>query len=536
MPRHPYRFLFAALALGWLFDFLFWDHPFGIAFAAYTALVLAGGFFLLLPENRKPAPLSLLLLLPVTFFALVTVIRMEPLSLFLAHILTLFSLAVLAVTWLGGCWPHYQAFDYIGRFILLAVNAIAGPEALLRGLRQQRRQDGPAAPSLRIVPVIRGLLLALPVLFVFTALLASADLVFNRLLGDFFKLFDLGRLPEYFIRLVFILIAAFALAGVYLYAAFKSDDTPLAGERKPLIPPFIGLTESAVVLGSVDLLFLVFVIVQFQYFFGGNANIHVEGYTYSQYARRGFAELVLVAGFSLVMILGLSSLTRRETPTQRRIFSGLSLLLSALVAVILVSSFMRLNLVIDYYGFTRLRLYPLIFIVWLGLLLIAVVALEAANRQRFFTLAIVIAAYGFAASLILYNVDAAAVRHNVWRAGQGKTFDPAYLASLSTDAVPALVERFADPSLPAEIHEGIGAALVCHLNEDELYDHPAQEWRFFNLSRWQARRALDAVAPQLADYSFRPNNPVTYRNGPTVRTPDSSLYNCSVSDFLETID
>jgi hypothetical protein len=44
------------------------------------------------------------------------------------------------------------------------------------------------------------------------------------------------------------------------------------------------------VLSSVVVLFSAFVIIQFQYFFGGAANISIEGYTYAEYARRGFGE------------------------------------------------------------------------------------------------------------------------------------------------------------------------------------------------------------------------------------------------------
>ena len=54
----------------------------------------------------------------------------------------------------------------------------------------------------------------------------------------------------------------------------------------------LGLIEVATLLISVDLLFLVFVWIQFAYLFGGQANITLEGYTYAEYARRGFFELL----------------------------------------------------------------------------------------------------------------------------------------------------------------------------------------------------------------------------------------------------
>ena len=48
----------------------------------------------------------------------------------------------------------------------------------------------------------------------------------------------------------------------------------------------------------VNLLFLVFVWIQFVYLFGGQANISAEGYTYAEYARRGFFDAPPAAGIS----------------------------------------------------------------------------------------------------------------------------------------------------------------------------------------------------------------------------------------------
>ena len=65
----------------------------------------------------------------------------------------------------------------------------------------------------------------------------------------------------------------------------------LPGAKSRSSPQFLGFTEAAVVLGAVVVLFALFVVIQFQYFFGGQTNIGVQGYTYSEYARRGFGEL-----------------------------------------------------------------------------------------------------------------------------------------------------------------------------------------------------------------------------------------------------
>ena len=136
-----------------------------------------------------------------------------------------------------------------------------------------------------IWPVLRGIVIALPVIAIFASLLSSADPIFANRFKDFIDLFRIDNLPEYIFRLAYILILAYLLAGTFLHAAQKSEEKV---EEKTWVSPFLGFTESTIVLGSVVLLFIAFVVIQFQYFFGGQANISIEGYTYSEYAVKGF--------------------------------------------------------------------------------------------------------------------------------------------------------------------------------------------------------------------------------------------------------
>jgi hypothetical protein len=368
--------------------------------------------------------------------------------------------------------------------------------------------------------VVRGILIALPIVAVFAALLSSADVVFGQRLDDLIELFKLEKLPEYIFRLAYILVGAYALAGVFLHAASQSGDEKLVGEEKPVVPAFLGFTEAAIVLGSVAFLFATFVFIQFQYFFGGQANIQIDGYTYSEYARRGFGELVTVAFFSLLLILVASSVTRRDTETQRRVFSGLGIGIVALVIVMLVSAFQRLLLYEAAYGFSRLRTYTHVFILWLALLLVAVVVLEILRRERVFALAALLASLGFALSLGIMNVDGFIVRQNVDRAVQGETFDASYLMGLSTDSVPALAEVYRTQSLPDSIQEGVGAALACFSRVGQPGKQPAP-WQSFHVSSATAERILAPLSQNLGQYKIEVDD---WSN--SVVTPSGKEYYC----------
>ena len=170
--------------------------------------------------------------------------------------------------------------------------------------------------------MIRGLLIALPIVAIFASLLSAADAVFSALLTDFLDFLNIDNLAEYIFRLSYILIGAYLLAGVFLHAALQTKEEKLISEQKSMLGQFLGFTESAIVLGSVALLFAIFVVIQFQYFFGGQANIHIDGYTYSEYARKGFGELIAVAFFSLLLILGFGAITKRRIRNATENFFG----------------------------------------------------------------------------------------------------------------------------------------------------------------------------------------------------------------------
>ncbi len=526
MKTNPNRFWAIVILLGWLFDFLFWKKPLGINFALFVALSIATGILLLRLDGLRLAPRSGLLLVPIAFLAAMTLIRLEPMTMFLSICMVLFLMGLFTMAYLSGQWTRYAVVDYILGYLRLAGSVIARPLGFIsENRRAQPTSEGKRGR--RIWPVLRGIIIALPVLAIFASLLSSADPIFARRLGDFVKLFNIENLPEYIFRLAYILVFAYALAGVYLHAEQKSGE---AMEEKTWVTPFLGFTESAIVLGSVVGLFAVFVIIQFQYFFGGQANISIEGYTYSEYARKGFGELVAVAFISLLLLLGLGAITRRENNSQKRIFSALGIVLVGLVIVMLISAYQRLVLYETAYGFSRLRTYTHVFMIWLGLLLITVAVLEAIHRERAVGLAMLLTALGFVLSLGLLNVDAFIVERNIQHEVQGgaeqvtsssgDTLDAQYFLNLSDDAVPPLVTAYQDETLPDKVRAEVGASLAC-IRYTRDQDTRPLPWQSFHLSRYLADQALESVNKDLDSYEIKDKDtPVK------VITPDGQEFSC----------
>ncbi|HMV27769.1 MAG TPA: DUF4173 domain-containing protein [Anaerolineales bacterium] len=501
MKNNPNKLWIFVLALGWLFDFLFWKQAPGINFAIFWTACLIVGFYLLLSNGHRPHRTTLLLIPLFGFFAAVTFIRAEPMTTFLAYTFTMFTLTIFTVTYLGGRWVQYALADYVGKLLSLVGSMLIRPITFTADVRKTQTEAGTQPSKYNFMPIVRGLVIAIPIVMIFASLLASADVVFNQRLDDFVQIFKLENLPEYIFRMIYILVIGYALAGIFLHASTESKDEKLVGEDKPVIPAFLGFIESSIVLGSVIALFAAFVVIQFQYFFGGTTNINVEGYTYAEYARKGFGELVAVAFFALMMLLTLTGVTKRETETQRKTYSGLGIALVALLLVMLVSAYQRLNLYEAAYGFSRLRTYTHVFLIWIGLLLITTIVLEILRKERMFTFAMLIASFGFAASLPILNVDAFIVNQNIQRELSGndvEDLDSQYFIELSDDAVPPLVKALQTPSLPDSVHEKVTAALACIRYQRDLQRNDREySWQSFQFSRLNADNALKSVQAKI---------------------------------------
>lgn len=171
--------------------------------------------------------------------------------------------------------------------------------------------------------------------------------------------------------------------------------------------------------------------------------------------------------------------------------------LVGLTGVTLVSSFLRLRLYQDAYGWTELRFWVLLSISWLAVALVALAALVALDRSR--RLVHVLGVLGVAAVLVanLAGPQRFVAERNLERAvdpalvpADGRAgLDAAYLASLGDDAVPAMVAAL--PRLPDDDARAVRAHL--ETRRRALASDPAVAgWPAWNLSREQARAALDA--------------------------------------------
>ena len=382
--------------------------------------------------------------------------------------------------------------EYVFWGFQTALFAFAGilPTAF-RDVGWRELRGGGYAP---LLAVLRGLAIAAPLLLLFGTLFVAADAVFEDLVSNLFD-FDLA---EVFGHVLLFAIVAWASAGL-LRLAIAGGELPTPGERPAFLR--LGIVEVGVVLGLLDTLFLAFVLVQVRYFFGGAGQVLGSGgLTYAEYARRGFFELVTVTALVLPILLLAHWLLRSGKPWHSRLFRFLAGLLVSLLFVVMASALQRMRLYTAEFGLTELRLYTTAFMVWILTVLILFILTVLRDRRDRFAFGALATGFLAVATVNGINPDAQIVRTNVARHEAGKQFDAAYLASLSADAVPALIAAFpkvGQKRLPAEATytpEGeqqthVGPTLQTAV--EKRWKATDTDWRTYNISRARASDIVD---------------------------------------------
>lgn len=477
-----------ALLLGVGFDQLFFKHAPGLSFPAYAAGLLAGLFGLAAYLGHKIRPGSWWLAVPFAGFAAMVALRAsEP--------LTLLNL--------GACWLLLllMAQTTFRRRLpaMHVVELVRIPLLPLQFFRPAWQTLGRLVATHRIIKtkpmtrqIVTGIALAVPMLIVFVALFASADLVVHKYVTD---LISVHVRPEFIAQTVLTTLATFALVGgyAYIFEQAKPDDLTSLASRKPLI----GKVESAILLGSVNVLFLAFIIIQLTYLFGGQANISGQDFTYAEYARKGFFELLAVAVVAFGLLWWSEKHISRTEQDHETSFKVLGTLLILQVLLIMGSAFKRLYLYEQAYGFTTLRLYSQAFTILLAVvfLILAYKILRSAAEQAM-TLPILVAVIAFLCALNAIDPDAFIARQNLDRYRQTGKIDTAYLGRLSADATPTLLNNY--PVLPA----ADATALAAELNRQRVQAilHDDHDWRSWNLAQTTASTALANKAEQLQEH------------------------------------
>ncbi len=316
----------------------------------------------------------------------------------------------------------------ICRLILGSVNIIGRPFSDLYLYLNKRKETGSAKNS-KVKYILLGLVISIPLVFFVILLLSSADVVFSSVMSSVFDIDIPANLFGICFTVLFAFFASYCII-TYLGARNMKENVP----DKRTGEPMLAITVTSV----LSIIYLIFSGIQIVYLFFGNMELPYH-YTYAEYAREGFFQLLFVCLMNLALVL--ICLGRFK---ENKILKTILTVISLCTYIMIASSAMRMIMYIRCYALTFLRIFVLWSLAVIFLLMTGVVI--SIYKERFplfkYSMVLVTVLYlGLSFShpdywIAKYNI-ACIPNLNEWESyGDGY-----YLSRLSADAAPILLSE-----------------------------------------------------------------------------------------------
>ena len=310
------------------------------------ALAICAGFILHISDNGFDF-LAFLLLIPLSgFYCLsLTTANLHPLGSF------------------------YVLLDLLHCELLLPLRHLFLPlHALSESRRAKKKNRGVPVKRRRLLPVLLGVLAALPLLLWAVSLLIDADAAFESVLGTAFDALHrfaeaiVNRLPDYFEPFALFLAVLFtpyifSVMFCFAHGVAKRENRDTSGRwagLQKLSPAFV-----ITVLSVLSAAYVLYLLTQAGYLFAAFSGHLPGGGTISvtDYARRGFFELCKLGGLNFVLIALSVGVTKRNAGKLIAPVKALDTFLCGFTMLLCAVSMAKILLYIGAYGLTEKRLY-----------------------------------------------------------------------------------------------------------------------------------------------------------------------------------
>lgn len=262
---------------------------------------------------------------------------------------------------------HWGVFDYIGKmFVILfkSILSIGMPWIdCSRYLKNTRlfKND-------RFRNIMIGIVIAIPLLWVVMALLSSADQLFSSLTKSIYEvLFS----SDIFMIGIIVLFGFLVCYGVICGAAAQTRREKSLNEDKAAADPAIAITAMLILC----FVYVMFSGIQMIYLFANGLFVLPQEFTFAEYARRGFFELLAVSVINIILMLVCTTIFG-ESKLLRIILTVISICTYIMIA----SAAFRMLLYIGAYHLTFLRLFVLWFLL-VDAMILAGVIISMYNRK-----------------------------------------------------------------------------------------------------------------------------------------------------------
>ena len=366
-------------------------------------------------------------------------------------------------------WTFGRYVGYVIAAVFGSLGQIARPFQDLTGHRRDRGKKGSGIA----IYIIIGITLGIPLFCVIWLLLMSADTIFYDITYGIAEKLFMGTVLEDGFGVLFTVIFMFFMAYCIMAYLCKKTFSEEYRERKQ--------TEAVLaitVLAPIMILYLVFCGIQIVFLFLGK--MILEGYTYAEYARQGFFQLLIVCIINLVLVL-----VGHAYFKENKALKGMLTVVSLCTYIMIASSAYRMILYVQHYYLTFLRIFVLWSLLVLFILLTGVIVSIYKKSFPLFKYSMVVVTVCYLA-LSFSHPDYWIAKCNLANLGNmenssGGFFrsesynDYRYLAGLSADAAPALAEflkeeGFSLAEVEAKVENGTNSS--GHISYYEIFGGP----------------------------------------------------------------
>lgn len=280
-----------------------------------------------------------------------------------------------------------------------------------------------------------GILCAVPMLIIVVPLLIKSDDAFSGMMSSIFT--GSGNVFVTVLKAVFgAIISMFVISyGFSLKAGriSKVKEGKFAGIENVYLISF---------LSAIAVCYLLYLFSQLAYFFSAfKGFLPNDTITYSEYARKGFFEMCIIAVINISVVLFSIMLAKKQGGKVCLGLKAIATFISVFTLIIIATAISKMVLYISEYGMTVLRITTSAFMIFLGIVFIAIILRIYINKINIVKTAL-IAAGCIVLILGTVNVNAVSAKYNynAYKSGQlKKSIDVQSFYNLGDEGIPYVV-------------------------------------------------------------------------------------------------
>lgn len=339
------KILIGALFLSLWQSLLFWKQDLGISVLLFTIPIIWITTKLLKGniKNKKALLISIpIIILSSTYFIF------DNLTFYLINIVLIPILYLIMVIW---AISDFQIKSIIYKIILMIFEPLNYIGDVIRAVLKEfnpKEKDEQIGEKKEKNNIFKAVCFTGIIALIVIGLLCSADNEFAKIFSTIFKDINIFNVSELTGRIIIIIIAFFYFAGFFMNMLDKENglkefEKDEKAEKKESYTIRMMITV-------LNLVYLVFCFTQIKVLFTE------QNIKYSEFARKGFFQLMIVSLINIVMILKANNKNLKETEKQEKYKKTMCIVMVIFTLIIIISAFARMTLYQQNYGYTRLRI------------------------------------------------------------------------------------------------------------------------------------------------------------------------------------